>query len=129
MNSSRSATPSIKSSRTPDSWMMFSRIKPTPSIFGFSASMASVNARLRDAAPVTGDTSPAVPPKPDQQQLADELGAEGDPLDQRIADAEDFIPEEEGGGSDAVHKELADRLPRTNLLEKCLEDAEDAKTG
>lgn len=95
---------------------------------------AALDARIRDAAPATGDTTPVVPPKPDQQQLADELGGESDSLDQRIADAEDFIPEEEepkeeGGGSNAVHEELADQLPKLNPLEKRLEDAEDAKIG
>lgn len=91
--------------------------------------LAALDARIRDAVPATGDATPAVLPKPDQQQLADELGAEGDPLDQRIADAEDFIPEEEGGGSDAERRTLASQLPPVNRMEKRLEDAEDAKIG
>lgn len=95
---------------------------------------AVLDARIRDADPATGDTTPAVPPKPDQQQLADGLGAEGDPLDQRIAAAKDFIPEEEGpkeegDGFDADRQELASQLPSVNRMEKRLEDAEDAKIG
>lgn len=96
---------------------------------------AALGARLRDAVPATGETTPPVPPKPDQQQLVDELGAGGDPLDQRIADAEDYKPEEEGGGSDAERQTLASQIPPVNRMERMekrledAEDAEDAKIG
>lgn len=88
---------------------------------------ADLDSRIQQAAPASGEATPVAPPTTDQQKHADELGAAGDPLDQRIADAEDYKPEGEKDESDADRKELADQLPPVNPLQKRLENAEDAE--
>ena len=76
---------------------------------------AALDKRIKDAAPASGEgTTDSVVPTSDRQQLADELG-DGDPLDQRIANAADFnpnAPKEEGVDTGTSARDsLAGQLP------------------
>ena len=92
---------------------------------------AVLDKRIKDAAPASGEgTMDPVVPTSDRQELADELG-DGDPLDERIADAADYVPEEleetDADTGASARDDLAGQLnDKRSPLERRIEDADDA---